>query len=141
MPHTSRKTRKKRGTRTVGYGRIGQHRAVGQRGGHGKAGRHKGKWSYVLRFEQDYFSKKGFYHPNQVQTNVMNVSELEDLAVRLSRENRLEEKNGIPFLDLHSLGIDKLLGLGRLTKPFSIKVASYSKSATRKVEEIGGKIN
>ncbi len=141
MPHKFRKTRKKRGTRTVGYGRIGQHRGGGQRGGHGKAGRHKGKWSYVLRYEPDYFSKKGFYCPNQKQVNVMNVSELEDLAAILSRENRLEEKNGIPFLDLASLGIDKLLGLGRMTKPFSIKVASYSESATRKVEEIGGKIN
>lgn len=138
MPHKLRKIRKKRGTRTVGWGRIGQHRKSGQKGGKGKAGRHKHFWSYVLRYEPDYFSKKGFYAPRRKKVNVVNVGELEDLAMKLSAEKGLEERNGMAFLDLGKLGYNKLLGMGNVTKPFSIKVVSYSESAAKKVGEAGG---
>jgi large subunit ribosomal protein L15 len=140
MPHKRRKIRKKRGSRTVGYGRVGQHRGVGQRGGHGKAGRRKHLWSYVLRYKPDYFSKKGFYSPQQKKVNVMNVGELEDLATKLSAEKSLDQREEIAFLNLEKLGYNKLLGMGNVAKPFSIKVASYSKSAAQKIEEAGGKI-
>jgi len=140
MPHKLRKSRKRRGSRTVGYGRVGQHRAVGQRGGHGKAGRRKHLASWVLRYEPDYFNKKGFYSPQQREVKMVNVGELEDLARKLSSERQLEEKEGLPVLDLDLLGYDKLLGLGNIAKPFSVKVASYSESAGRKIEEAGGRI-
>jgi large subunit ribosomal protein L15 len=140
MPQKIRKIRKKRGTRTCGWGRIGQHRKAGQRGGRGKAGRHKHLWSYVLRYEPDYFTKKGFYSPQRRDVNTLNVGELEELAVKLSTEKSLGEKDGIAFLDLDDLGYNKLLGMGKVAKPFSIKVASCSKSAVRKVEDAGGKI-
>ncbi len=140
MPHKLRKTRKKRATRTVGWGRVAQHRKSGQRGGRGKAGRHKHLWSYVLRYEPDYWSKKGFYSPRRKEVNIVNVGELEELATKLSAKNSLEEKDGVAFLDLDKLGYNKLLGMGSITKPFSIKVASYSESAAKKVEEAGGKL-
>lgn len=97
-------------------------------------------WSYVLRYEPDYFTKKGFYSPQRRDVNTLNVGELEELAVKLSTEKSLGEKDGITFLDLDDLGYNKLLGMGKVAKPFSLKVASYSKSAVRKVEEAGGKI-
>jgi len=140
MPHKLRKTRKKRGTRTVGWGRVGQHRKTGQKGGHGKAGRHKHLWSYVLRYEPDYFSKKGFYSSQRKKVNAVNIGKLEELATRLSAEKGLEEKEGMAFLDLDKLGYNKLLGMGNVTIPFSIKVASYSESAAKKVKEAGGKL-
>jgi len=139
MPHKLRKTRKKRGTRTVGWGRIGQHRKSGQKGGR-KVGRHKHLWSYVLRYEPDYFTKKGFYSPRRKKVNVANVGELEELAMKLSAEKILEEKEGLVFLDLDELGYNKLLGMGNVAKPFSIKVTSYSASAAKKVEKAGGKL-
>src|SRR3972149_4508253 len=139
MPHKLRKTRKKRGTRTVGWGRVGQQRKGGQKG-ETRSGRHKHLWSYVLRYDPDYFSKKGFYSPNRRKVKAVNVGELEDLATRLSAEKGLEEKEGLAFLDLDRLGYNKLLGMGKLTKPFSIKVATYSESAAKKVEEAGGEL-
>lgn len=140
MPHKLRKTRKKRGTRTVGWGRVGQHRKTGQKGGHGKAGHRKHLWSYVLRYDPDYFSKKGFYSSRRKKVNTVNIGKLEELAMRLPAERGLEEEEGMPLLDLDKLGYNKLLGMGNLTKPFSIKVASYSESAAKKVEEAGGKL-
>ena len=70
----------------------------------------------------------------------MNIGKLEELAMRLSVDKGLEERNGMFFLDLDKLGYNKLLGMGNITKPFSIKVASYSESAAKKVEEAGGKL-
>lgn len=89
MPHKLRKTRKKRGTRTVGWGRVGQHRKGGQKG-ETRSGRHKHLWSYVLRYDPDYFSKKGFYSPNRRKANAVNIGELEDLATKLSAEKGLD---------------------------------------------------
>ena len=45
-----RKIRKKRGTRTIGYGTVGQHRKTGQRAGRGKTTQwKKSKKSYYLK--------------------------------------------------------------------------------------------
>lgn len=140
MPHKLRKSRKKRGSRTVGWGRIGQHRGVGQRGGHGMSGRRKHLWSYILRYEPNYFSKKGFYSPRSGEIKIINVGDLEDLVGKLSSAGQLEEREGLPFLDLDRLGIDKLLGQGNISRSFSVKVTSLSGSASKKVEEAGGKI-
>ncbi|MEM3921728.1 MAG: 50S ribosomal protein L15, partial [Nitrososphaerota archaeon] len=52
-----RKSRKRRGSRTCGWGQIGQHRKSGSRGGHGHAGMHKHKWTWVLKHDPDYFGK------------------------------------------------------------------------------------
>ena len=139
MPKKLRKTRKKRGTRTVGYGRVGQHRKSGQKGRR-KAGRHKHLWSYVLRYEPDYFNKKGFHQPGQKKVDILNIGELEELVTKLAAKKSLEEKEGVPFLDLDKLGYNKLLGMGNITKPLSIKVESYSKSAARKIKAAGGEL-
>lgn len=139
MPHKLRKARKKRGTRTVGWGRVGQHRKTGQKGRR-KAGRRKHLWSYVLRYEPDYFLKKGFHSARQKNANVINVGQLEELARRLSSEEGLEERNGLVHLDLCRLGYSKLLGFGKTSKPFSVEAPSHSESAARKVEEAGGRL-
>jgi len=139
MPHKLRKSRKKRGSRTVGWGRVGQHRKGGQKG-ETRSGRHKHLWSYVLRYEPEYYSKKGFYSPSRRRVKAMNVGDLEDLAMKLSAGEGLEEREGLAYLDLDRLGYNKLLGMGRVTKPFSIKIASYSESAAKKVEEVGGRL-
>jgi large subunit ribosomal protein L15 len=140
MPHKLRKIRKKRGSRTVGYGTIGQHRAGGQRGGHGKAGRHKHLWSYVLRHEPDYFEKKGFHPPSQPAARTVNVGELDEDVSRLLAEGKASEEAGGIHIDLKALGYDKLLGSGRVTHPFIVSVDSYSKSAVRKISQAEGKI-
>jgi len=45
-----KRIRKMRGTRTCGYGRVGQHRKTGQRAGRGKTAQwYKSKQSYYLK--------------------------------------------------------------------------------------------
>jgi large subunit ribosomal protein L15 len=142
LPHKDRKVRKQRGSRTHGYGQIGQHRAGGGRGGHGKAGYDKHKWTYVLKYDPTYWEKKGFVSTRTLgrKVNVINVGKLDDLADKLDSEKKLERKDKKIFLDLESLGYDKLLGTGEIIKPLLVKVASYSEAASRKLEEAGGQI-
>ena len=142
MPHKDRKVRRQRGSRTHGWGQIGQHRAGGGRGGHGKAGLDKHKWTYIIKHDPDYFKKKGFVSTRTLgrKVNVINVGKLDDLADKLESEKKLERKEKKIFLDLESLGYDKLLGTGEIIKPMLVKVASYSEAASRKLEEAGGQI-
>jgi len=137
MPHKLRKIRKKRGSRTQGYGRVGQHRCSGSKG-YRKAGRHKAGWSYVLRYEPEYFGKKGFTSPKSLRQkiNVIDIRRLDEMAEKFSTK----KEEGKFFIDLESLGYAKLLGTGRVTKPLIVKVASYSKSAAEKIKEAGGQI-
>ena len=139
MPHKLRKIRKKRGSRTQGYGRVGQHRGGGQRGGHGKAGLHKHGWSYVLKHEPNYFKKDRFKSPKgRKEDNIINLKELEEIASRLT-PRRKKRKVKI-LIDLEEMGYDKLLGEGKITIPVSVKVPSISETALRKIEEAGGEV-
>lgn len=140
MPHKLRKTRKKRGSRTVGYGRVGQHRGGGQRGGHGKAGRRKHLRSHVLRYEPDYFEKKGFKPPSRPEADIINVGELDEEVNRLLIEGKAMKKADGIHIDLKKLGYDKLLGSGQVAHQFIVTVDSYSKSAAEKIRKAKGKI-
>ena len=138
MPHKLRKIRRKRGSRTHGYGQVGQHR----KGTKGKAGLHKHRWTYVIKYEPDYFEKRGFTSQKAIsrKTNVINVGELDELAHKLTAEKKLERKQKKIFLDLDKLGYDKLLGMGKITKPMLVKVVAHSEAASKKIEEAGGQI-
>ncbi len=142
MPTKDRKVRKYRGSRTHGFGQIGQHRCRGGRGGTGKAGLDKHKWTQVLRYDPDYWLKRGFVSRRTLNTkvNVINVGKLDDLVEKLETEKKLERKDNKIFLDLELLGYNKLLGTGEVAKPMVVKVGSYSESASQKLEEAGGQI-
>ena len=142
MPHKDRKVRKYRGSRTHGYGQIGQHRCRGGRGGTGKAGLDKHKWTYVVKHDPLYWKKKGFVSTKSLgkKVNIINVGKLDELVKKLSSEKKLERKKKLVFLDLENLGYDKLLGNGKIVTPLLVKVGSYSESALKKMEEAGGEI-
>ncbi len=128
MPHKLRKIRKFRGTRTIGYGRIGQHRDSGSKGNR-KVGRHKHLWSKIVTSEPDYFGKSGFTSPQSLhrQERTINLQKLDQIAQDAE-------------INLTELGYTKLLGSGKITKPLTIQVSAYSKSAAQKVQDAGGKI-
>jgi len=135
MPHKQRKTRKMRGSRTHGYGRIGQHRDAGSKGQR-KVGRHKHLWSYVVTHEPDYFGKHGFTSPQSLKRkeNTINIKQLSNLAAETTVEK------GKTRVNLTSLGYTKLLGTGKIAKPLTVTVASCSKSAEEKIKKAGGQV-
>ena len=117
----------------MGYGRIGQHRDSGSKG-HRKVGRHKHLWSLVVTQEPDYFGKNGFTSPQSLHRheNTINLKKLEEIV----QTNQGEK----PQINLTALGYTKLLGTGKVTKPLTVQVSSYSKSAAEKIKEAGGEI-
>jgi large subunit ribosomal protein L15 len=129
--------RKNRGSRTQGWGRVGQHRRTGSKGRR-NAGRHKALWSYVIKYEPEYYSKVGFTSPKSLrqEAKIINVGSLNGIGANLSAEKQ-EDKT---IVDLAALGYTKLLGTGKITKPLVIKVASCSKSAAEKVKNAGGQV-
>lgn len=109
------------------------------RGGKGKAGGRKHFWIRTVKYEPDRYRKKGFKPPSALEPDpeTVNVGELRALALKAMGAEGL--KDGAE-LDLTSMGVDKLLGRGRLSIPLNIKVSSFSSRALEKIEEAGGSI-
>ena len=137
MPHRLRKIRKRRGSRTQGWGRVGQHRRTGSKGKR-NPGRHKALWSYIVKYDPNYYSKMGFTSPMSLRrgAKIVNVGVLDGMAKGMSTEKQEET----PTLDLNVLGYTKLLGTGKITRPLIVRVASCSKSAAEKVKGAGGRV-
>ncbi|MBO3762669.1 MAG: uL15 family ribosomal protein [Thermoproteota archaeon] len=132
MPTDLRKTRKYRGSRTHGWGQVGQHRDSGMKGGHGKAGR----WDHkFLMFYGKIKAKKGFVKkPPRKEAKTINLGEL----IKLSRYFKQEDHNII--INLASLGYDKLLAKGVAPQNVQIIVPSWSKKAEEKLIKVGSVI-
>jgi large subunit ribosomal protein L15 len=130
MPHKLRKIRKTRGSRTQGYGRIGQHRDSGSKGNR-KVGRHKHLWSLVCNMPEKYFGKHGFHSPQKIHSkvNAINLNKLDVLC-----------QEGQTTFDLTCMGYTKLLGTGKITKALTITVPVCSNIAAQKIKDAGGKV-
>jgi len=132
-----RKSRRQRGSRYCGWGQVGQHRQAGARGGVGQAGKHKHFWIRTVIEEPNHFGHDPFnsFNRNIVQRWV-NIKDLDSV---FAKHGKVDD-NGQVILDLTSLGYDKLLGGGKPTGAFTIKVAKVSKSAKERIEAVGGEV-
>jgi len=131
-----RKTRKFRGSRTHGWGQIGQHRASGHKGGLGQSGLHKHLYSTLLKFDPDHFGHDSTHppHPNIIK-KWASVRDLDDLY---AKHGKLEGNRKL--IDLTSLGYDKLLGGGQVKNAYLVKVEQYTASAEDKIKKVGGEV-
>jgi large subunit ribosomal protein L15 len=147
-----KKVRKMRGTRTHGYGRVGQHRKAGQRAGKGKTTQwKKSKKSYYLKQKElgfpdpDWdFGKRGFKRPQDInriyQVNALNVKDLDSKIEELTKNNIASKSGNTYTIDLKEINIQKILGRGEINKKINISVKKASKRAIEKIESAGGKV-
>ncbi|MHA1130307.1 MAG: uL15m family ribosomal protein [Candidatus Helarchaeota archaeon] len=140
MPHSKRDVRKYRGSRTHGYGTIGQHRKGGQRGGKGKAGLHKGGWTWTVKYDKKHFGKYGFQRPPRIspKTETINLGQIENMLDDLLTKNIAIQTDNEISINLVALGISKVLGSGKISRPLSITAPQFSKTAIQKIEAAGG---
>ena len=132
-----RKSRRQRGTRYCGWGQIGQHRQSGSRGGVGQAGKHKHFWIRTVIEEPDHFG-----HPQTKSHHKINVKKwanLRDLDLLYCKHIKNETTES-DTLDLTTLGINKLLGGGKVTTKMTVKVEQISRRAVEKIKAIGGNV-
>ncbi len=136
-----------RGTRTCGYGRVGQHRKTGQRAGRGKTTQwKKSKRSLYLKQKELGFpdpdwimGKKGFKRPqDMVRLSKVNAINVKDLDYRI--ENIANKSIDIYNINLNDINIQKLLGRGQINKKINLSVNKASKRAIEKIEAVGGKV-
>ncbi|MEM5778503.1 MAG: uL15m family ribosomal protein [Candidatus Aenigmatarchaeota archaeon] len=123
-----KKIRKKRGSRTCGYGSHKKHRGGGSRGGRGKAGMLKHKKSWMLKYEPNHFGKKGF----KILKKEIKAITLRDLDILAKKLNKTE-------INLSELGFYKVLSTGNLTQALTIKAKKFTENAKKKIEKAGGK--
>ncbi len=135
------RTEKFRGSRTHGRGKKAG-RGAGKRGGTGNAGLHKHKAQYMLKYMPDHFGRHGFKRPQKMVSAkiTINVGDLEQVLEIMKVQGAAVEKDGKVSVDLTALGVDKLLGNGRVSMPLQVTVAETTALAKAKIEEAGGHI-
>jgi large subunit ribosomal protein L15 len=136
-----KRVRRQRGSRVHGYGRIGQHRKGGQRGGKGKTGGKKHDWTYVTAKDPQRFGKHGFHRHDKLRQShqTINVGELSTNLHLFTKEAPSPESGPIT-IDLSAHGIDKVLGAGRISIPLAVTAALFTHRAAEKIKAAGGKV-
>ena len=147
-----KRIRKMRGTRTQGYGRVGQHRKAGQRAGKGKTTQwKKSKKSYYLKQKElgfpdpDWdFGKRGFKRPQDInriyRVNALNIKDLDSKIEDLTLKNVATKTGNTYTINLKDINIQKILGRGDINKKINLTVDKASKRAIEKIESAGGKV-
>lgn len=145
-------TRKRRGSRVHGFGRVGQHRGTGHKGGMGlTTGWCKYKWNIVMNQRAQGWpdprwkiGKLGFKRPPKtIRKYTVNTLKLKDLDLRIDKfvEQNKAIKSGNNYkIDFDAINVQKLLGSGNVTKKIEVTVHSATEKAINKIEAAGGKV-
>ena len=137
---SKQKTKKFRGKRTFGGGTHKNRRGGGSRGGRGNAG--TCKHHFVRSMQRGLsFGKHGFKRPPAIVEDkvIVNVGEIDEAIEQLVADGAAEKRGDAFHIDLTNIGIEKVLGSGKVTKPLFITAGEFSSSAKQKIEEFKGK--
>lgn len=106
-------------------------RGAGKRGGRGNAGMNKHRVMTRIKYMPDHWGMYGFNrHPTLRTVHItVNVSQLEAMA------------DGNDSINLTELGIDKILGSGRINVALNVTVDEASAKAVEKIEAAGGSVD
>lgn len=122
-----KRNRKYLGTRRWGVGNIKNARGAGDRGGVGKAGSRKHKWTYMTAKHPELIRRRGFNKWNPIELKEITLRQINNM-VRNSKEQKAT-------LELNKY---KVLSNGMLDKPVVIKASGFSKQAIEKIKKVGG---
>ncbi|MFW9801509.1 MAG: uL15m family ribosomal protein [Candidatus Thorarchaeota archaeon] len=140
----AKKIQKMRGRRAAGYGFSAGHRASGQRGGKGMAGSKKHHYIKVMQENPRYFGKWGFKRPQKLIEDMvaLNIGDIDEALDRLVERGGATKKGRKYTVDLSILGIDKILGSGKVTRAIDlVGVKAISARAREKIEANGGSVD
>jgi large subunit ribosomal protein L15 len=138
MPTNKRS--KYRGSRTCGGGTHKNRRGAGNRGGRGRAGinaHHFVKW--YKEMGGPVFGKDGFSNSSQIAVTVMDVGSIDQIIPSLLAQGIAKNEGDAIVINTADMGINKVLGSGKVTKKLNISAQAFSESAKIKIEKMGGK--
>ena len=136
---SKQKTKKFRGSRTCGGGTHKNRRGGGSRGGRGNAG--TCKHHFVRSMQRGLsFGKHGFKRPLSTATDkvIVNVGEIDETIEQLVTDGLAQKKANGFYIDLANIGIEKVLGSGKVTKQLFISAIEFSSDAKQKIEDAKG---
>jgi large subunit ribosomal protein L15 len=126
---------KQLGERTHGHGDTKNWRGSGNRGGVGRAGSHKHKFSkYYMTFGikvRQHAAPKG---------KALNLTQIAEHLEEWTKNGKIEQTNGMWVLDGKKIGIAKILGSGSAPSDLLIKQIKVSEKARQKIEDADGEI-
>ncbi|HJK08138.1 MAG TPA: uL15 family ribosomal protein [Methanocorpusculum sp.] len=131
------KRSKFRGTRTCGGGTHKNRRGAGNRGGRGQAGwrDHNFTRFYLLGKTE---GKHGFVCKTSVTYEVRDIGDIDQMVPDLLARGIATQNGDVIILDAAQIGVEKVLGGGRVTHKLEITAESFSERAIAKVQEQGG---
>ena len=137
MPTNKRS--KYRGSRTCGGGTHKNRRGAGNRGGRGRAGinaHHFVKW--YKEMGGPVFGKNGFCNQSAVDVTTIDVGVLDQIEPSLLAQGIAKKEGDAIVIDTAELGIEKVLGCGKVTRKINVSAQAFSEIAKAKIEKMGG---
>lgn len=129
-----RKKNKLRGHRYHGGGNTKNRRGSGNRGGVGKAGSHKHKFSkYYVDFGVSTVLKA------KPKGEAVNLEYISGKLVDWVADGKARKEEGMIIIDGKELGIVKILGKGNIKEKLMIVNCAVTKTAGQKIVSAGGK--
>ena len=138
MPTNKRS--KYRGSRTCGGGTHKNRRGAGNRGGRGRAGinaHHFVKW--YKEMGGPVFGKNGFCNQIAIDVTTIDVGALDQIVPSLLAQGIAKQEGDTVVINAADMGIEKVLGSGKVTKKINISAPAFSETAKAKIEKMGGK--
>ncbi|MFA6489325.1 MAG: uL15 family ribosomal protein [Candidatus Micrarchaeia archaeon] len=125
-----KRNRKFNGSRNHGKGNTKNRRGKGGKGGWGRAGMHKHRFTYITAYEPDFFGVHGFASLKKGKIKTINLHVIDQLATL----DKLEKREGKAYFEFEG----KVLGAGSIAKPVVVKAISFSGGAAEKIKAAGG---
>jgi large subunit ribosomal protein L15 len=131
------KRSKYRGSRTCGGGTHKNRRGSGNRGGRGQAGWRDHNFSrfYLLGKTE---GKHGFVSKTGTVYDVLDIGDIDQMIPDLVARGIAVANGDIITLDASQIGVEKVLGGGRVTRKLEITAETFSVRAIAKIQEQGG---
>lgn len=133
------KRSKYRGSRTCGGGTHKNRRGAGNRGGRGRAGHRDHRFSHFLLYDEVHNGKDGFFNQTSRKDRILSVGQLCQMTDDLISAGIATREGETITIDVDRIGIDKILGNGKITVKMNVTARSFSAQARSKIEAMGGK--
>ncbi|MBU0757239.1 MAG: 50S ribosomal protein L15 [Nanoarchaeota archaeon] len=141
MHNKRKKVTRKRGSETHGHGASKKWRGAGHKGGRGNAGSGKrgdSKIMKVTKGNKNYLGKHGFTSKNIDTIKTINLFTIQKQMDSLLSKKLIKQEGDTYIIDLGSIGFNKLLSKGNVTKKLNITVDFATGNAIEKVAKAGG---
>jgi large subunit ribosomal protein L15 len=132
------KRSKFRGSRTCGGGTHKNRRGAGNRGGRGRAGHRDHRFSHYLLYGEVHNGKCGFYNQTHTDVKAISIGNLDQMVRALLAEGKVTQEGDAILINADQIGIDKILGSGKVTLKMNVTARSFSAQAKNKIEAMGG---